>query len=169
MTNFALNNPFFTQSHAAAQFIGGIRSVYVGLGNFLNLVFLLACAVPAVPFIYILLYYIRFKLSKTLIKDIAPKSADDYKTLRIGYDKLSASLRAMDFVDIVSVKKSPFLVRGLMKQIFQIQTVLRAQQVIMRNKISEYNSTNEDLPKGWSVIDEQELWTRRNKNYEYLI
>lgn len=162
---------FVHQSQAAVQVILGAQAVYQGLGRFAIAVrstaVFIFIGLPAIAALWLLLRWIRSRLSKVLQTNVQI-SPVNYPQLRREYDALDSNRQKLQSLQSLDLKKIPWLLRGVTVQIKKIGDLndIRLQAVGKALRRLDPKCTPSDYRL--QPLSEDDLWQRRTKAYDYL-
>jgi hypothetical protein len=164
-TNLQSVQPFgetgrFTADLLCALFDGytSIRALFGKAGAFI-------IAFISVIFLRILLWWLIQLLKKDFNTDfeVTPNNYNALKSIQITLgDKIKHLVR----VKQVNIAKTPFLVRGMLKQMKIILTILENYHATLSVRLANLD-TIATSDKNFKVVTEAELWAKRTKHYAY--
>jgi len=158
---------FDQQSQYAVDFLTWLRQTNALAKKNLGKYTKAALTLMALPVVWVIFWALFKQLKRRYSADIQV-TADNYKSLRREYDKLSKlglDIKIPDSKNL-SFKKMPFLLRAIMRLVFDIACLINARKDVLKKALDDINA-NAPSNDVLRPISENELWQRRTKAYEY--
>jgi hypothetical protein len=159
---------FVDKSNEAADLLLWVKYQYLKinkfLGKFVAYILLLGIGV----FLYLFFIWLKTRLKTMYKRQYLTITVDNYKELRLFYDKLTPSVSVFKEINIIALhKKMPFFARLAFGQLKKITDVIIAQHEKLARDIDSLDSTAIKGSK-FMAIPEKELWKNRITAYNYL-
>lgn len=153
-------------AYGIKKFLGRLGAIVLYL---IVVVPLFLVALLAIPVLKYLSYRLRNSIIKStdelVIRNLTP---ENYREIRLGFDKLTANIEAVKKVKYVNLDNKHLFVRTVLKEFNSILDAL----LYSHNKVKADLNKLDESPIGLSIftqLGEEELWNKRNKAAAYIM
>jgi len=153
----------------AAGVLSGLLTLYRSLKQYFNNAIGLIIVITIIaPLLYLFLLLFRIHLRKKYSSDIIINK-DNYVDYRNLYHNSSEAINSINIANIpkADINKIPWYIRYVVKQFLHTYTTI----IDSHNELGKaLKSIDDNAPKGdfLTLRTESNLWSSRNKAYEYL-
>lgn len=166
------NQDFYAYAHNTVSIVDGLHSFYRGMKNIFVNAIILTILFVFVLFVMLfinplLLFLVRLLKSTKPVVNTDFEDSENYRTLRLKYDKLSKDLEVLKKETNVAISKRSWLFRPYFKLTLECQKVLQSHHEELKMALEKLNSRTEI--ENFEVLTEEELWNERPKSYKYMV
>lgn len=171
--------PNFGQSyndvHHAVGVIAALKDAYSNFLGVANKAFAMVLVACFIPLLRLFLLYVRKVKVKQFYAQLSLFSSGHmdttgYSHLRTTFDKIGSDLNQLNQFHQIDLKKSPWIIRGLLKDIQKLIDNLLTWHRQFSDILSALDSEiDESGTKFFKIVPESQLWERRTKAYAYKL
>jgi len=170
LSNYS-NHLVYHDANIVYGFVSGSKQVYLSVTKIFSRTLSYVLIVPFAVFFRLILMYLKFKINKSIRKDIDNRndSIDNFESSRTKHAQLCVILK--NFSSLSQSSKTdtiPSIAKFAISPLIDIATSLEAWSMDFQHDLDKIDNLNVvQNSKDFKSIPENKLWKTRNQNYSY--